>query len=551
MLAFLNEVAGGRKLLEALRERVDAGADAVAVAAPQNQPIVGQIVDRDEVRDAAQSRVEVTQSVLAEFGIEASGAVMDPESWLALDDAVRAFAPGEVLISCLYESRFGIMRRDLVEWAKQRFEVPVTHIPVRVDDDAIRWDVTHTLVVGTQTIASPDLVARLKGRAAETPHRYTIICPRSGDLSREEVCDAAREHARRALSLGHRRHRPADEPGAVRRDRERDRALPDRRDPRLDPRRPAVEVARGGADRAGRGDHRQAGRARRGWRGRRAAGAERRAGGGAGLMESASVAVGQPEPHEHHGPPEAHQSSRIDRQTLGILIFIVSEIMLFGAFFASYFFLRVVANDGPWPPEGFELPVAIAGVNTAILVSSSLTMHWGLEGARKGNRLGMRMGLMTTWLLGATFLFIQINEYIHIGFSARDGAFGSIFYGLTGLHGAHVFVGLLPAHLRQRPRLARPLRPRGQGPPRGRDTGDLLALRRRDVDHRLHDRLHPLETAYPSGAQSRCASGAPVGAPVSTPPAPRAASSARLFSAVRWASSSPAASASEPGIRCP
>ena len=71
-------------------------------------------------------------------------------------------------------------------------------------------------------------------------------------------------------------------------------------------------------------------------------------------MESASIAVGgaHAAEHEHHGPPEAHQSSRIDRQTLGILIFIVSEIMLFGAFFASYFFLRVVANDGPWPPEG-------------------------------------------------------------------------------------------------------------------------------------------------------------------------------------------------------
>ena len=46
-------------------------------------------------------------------------------------------------------------------------------------------------------------------------------------------------------------------------------------------------------------------------------------------------------------------------------------------------------------------------------------------------------------MLGATFLFIQINEYVHLGFSARDLAFGSIFYGLTGLHGAHVFVGLM------------------------------------------------------------------------------------------------------------
>jgi cytochrome c oxidase subunit III len=155
-------------------------------------------------------------------------------------------------------------------------------------------------------------------------------------------------------------------------------------------------------------------------------------------VESASVAV------EHdHGPPEAHQSSRIDRQTLGILLFIVSEVMLFGAFFASYFFLRVVANDGPWPPDGFELPVAVAGVNTAILVSSSLTVHWALESVRRDQRRGLILGLAATWLLGFTFLFIQLNEYVHIGFSARDSSFGTIFYGLTGLHGAHVFVGLL------------------------------------------------------------------------------------------------------------
>jgi cytochrome c oxidase subunit 3 len=156
-------------------------------------------------------------------------------------------------------------------------------------------------------------------------------------------------------------------------------------------------------------------------------------------MESASVAVD----HHHHGPPDAHQSSRIDRQTLGILLFIVSEVMLFGAFFTAYFFLRVVANEGPWPPDGFHLPLAVAGVNTAILVSSSVTVHWALESVRRGERRGLIIGLATTWLLGFTFLFIQINEYIHIGFSARDGAFGSIFYGLTGLHGAHVFVGLL------------------------------------------------------------------------------------------------------------
>jgi hypothetical protein len=187
LLVFLNEVAGGRKLLEAIRGRADR-VSYIAVVAPQNAPSRGQIVDRDELQDAARSRVEVTLAVLDEFGIEAVGEVMDPDSALALDDAVRAHEPGEVLVSCLYETRFGLTRKNLVEWAKSRFECPVTHIPVRIEDDSVRWDVTHTLVVGTQTVSSPDLVGRLKERNRERPHRYTFISPRSGDLSRAEVC---------------------------------------------------------------------------------------------------------------------------------------------------------------------------------------------------------------------------------------------------------------------------------------------------------------------------------------------------------------------------
>jgi hypothetical protein len=188
VLVFLNEVAGGRKLLEAVRERVASGVAEVAVVAPQNQPIAGQIVNRDEVREAAQSRVEVTQAVFREFGIESVGAVMDPDPALALDDAIRAFTPREVLLSCLYDTRFGFTRKDLVEWAKQRFDVPITHIAVRIEDDAVRWDVKHTLVVATRTVASRDLLARLKSRAEEHPQRYTIVSPPSGDMSREEVC---------------------------------------------------------------------------------------------------------------------------------------------------------------------------------------------------------------------------------------------------------------------------------------------------------------------------------------------------------------------------
>ncbi|MDQ3758482.1 MAG: hypothetical protein M3331_00850 [Actinomycetota bacterium] len=190
ILVFLNEVAGGRKLLSQVRERIEAGAARVAIVAPQNQPVAGQIVDRDELSDAARSRVEVTQSVFAEFGIDTEGAVMDPDSLMALDDAIRAWEPAEVLLSCLTESRYGLMRRDLVEWAVGRFEeTPITHVPVRIDDDAVRWDVTHTLVVATQTVASADLLGRLKSRAEGSPHRYTFICPRSGQLAREEVCE--------------------------------------------------------------------------------------------------------------------------------------------------------------------------------------------------------------------------------------------------------------------------------------------------------------------------------------------------------------------------
>jgi hypothetical protein len=189
VLAFLVEVAGGRRLLEALRERTANRETSVAIAAPQNQPAAGQIVDQDEIREAAQSRVEVTQAVLAEFGIDAVGVVMDPDPPLALDDAVRAFSPSEILISCLAGTRFGLLRRDLVESARRRYEAPVIHVPVRIEDDAVRWDVTHTLVVATQTVDSPDLLERLMARAAERPHRYTIISPRSGQISRAEVCE--------------------------------------------------------------------------------------------------------------------------------------------------------------------------------------------------------------------------------------------------------------------------------------------------------------------------------------------------------------------------
>ena len=156
-------------------------------------------------------------------------------------------------------------------------------------------------------------------------------------------------------------------------------------------------------------------------------------------MEAAAHAAA----HEHvEHPPEANVSSRVEAQFLGMLLFIISEIMLFGAFFTAYFFIRVV-NGAEWPAEGTELPVAIAGVNTAILLSSSFTMHWTLEGIRNENHWALRAGILTTFLLGLTFLTIQVNEYVHLGFAPSDNAQATVFYCLTGLHGSHVFVGLV------------------------------------------------------------------------------------------------------------
>ena len=153
-------------------------------------------------------------------------------------------------------------------------------------------------------------------------------------------------------------------------------------------------------------------------------------------MEAAAVT------HEHHGPPAAHQSSRVDSRTLGMLLFIASEVMLFGSFFTAYFFVRVV-NGYAWPPQGFELPRFVAGVNTVILVTSSFTVHWALQSIRRGNRAGLQAGLVLTFLMGLTFLLTQMIEYARVGFAPHDNAFATIFFSLTGLHGMHVFVGLM------------------------------------------------------------------------------------------------------------
>jgi cytochrome c oxidase subunit 3 len=148
----------------------------------------------------------------------------------------------------------------------------------------------------------------------------------------------------------------------------------------------------------------------------------------------------------HGGPPAGYgHAGHLDRVMLGLIVALASEIMLFGAFFTAFFYVRY-SNYPVYPPEPFQMPVDSTGINTAILVSSSFTMHWALVSVKRGNRRGLALGLLFTLIMGLTFLALQIREYnlLHTeGFTPEHGAFASVFFALTGLHGIHVLIGAI------------------------------------------------------------------------------------------------------------
>ena len=169
-------------------------------------------------------------------------------------------------------------------------------------------------------------------------------------------------------------------------------------------------------------------------------------------------------------------SPQLDRSyRMGMLWFIVSEIMFFGAFFGTLFYARIIsvpwlagASNNlethlllwpdfaeTWPlfmtPDGTETesmgPWGLPFINTVILVTSSVTLtfaHWALK---KSKRLALTLWLLLTVALGATFLTLQIVEYEHafdeLGLSLGSGIYGSTFFMLTGFHGAHVTLGTI------------------------------------------------------------------------------------------------------------
>ena len=128
---------------------------------------------------------------------------------------------------------------------------------------------------------------------------------------------------------------------------------------------------------------------------------------------------------------------------LAVKLAILSEVMLFGALFAAYFVIR--GESAGWPPTGhLERPeLLLPGLNSILLISSSVTMQMAVRGARVGDRSRILRWLGLTLLLGGVFLLIQGYEFSSNGFGLDAGVFGSTFYILTGFHGAHVLAGLV------------------------------------------------------------------------------------------------------------
>ena len=152
--------------------------------------------------------------------------------------------------------------------------------------------------------------------------------------------------------------------------------------------------------------------------------------------------------HEVHEPdPDAGLLQRLVARPgawWGVVIFLLTEIMLFGGLFALYFTAKT--GQSVWPPASAPpLPVGATFINTLILVASGFTMHFGIMFLKRESRTGFLVMFAATLALGGTFLYNQVIEYLelmHEGFNVTSGVYGGSFYMLTGIHGAHVTAGL-------------------------------------------------------------------------------------------------------------
>jgi len=152
--------------------------------------------------------------------------------------------------------------------------------------------------------------------------------------------------------------------------------------------------------------------------------------------------------HDEEHPPPIVWSAKMPVGLMGMLFFIGSEIALFASFFMAYFFIRVVheAHYSSWAQTmGEVVPLKVATINSLILFSSSVTIHYASIALKRSARTWQAIWIFLTIVLGLTFFSLQGNESgnlvnnEHVGPSSS--AYSSVFFSITGLHGSHVLVG--------------------------------------------------------------------------------------------------------------
>ncbi len=149
-------------------------------------------------------------------------------------------------------------------------------------------------------------------------------------------------------------------------------------------------------------------------------------------------------------PSEAHEVAAQDTHTgianpkLAMWLFLSSDCLFFGAFIATFLLYKNRSTSGLKPQDVFNIP--FTSVTSFILLMSSLTMVLALAAIQRADYRRFRIWLLATALFGATFIGGQIFEFTEFtrkGLNLDSNLFGSSFYVLTGLHGAHVTAGII------------------------------------------------------------------------------------------------------------
>ncbi len=148
-----------------------------------------------------------------------------------------------------------------------------------------------------------------------------------------------------------------------------------------------------------------------------------------------------------HSTPGHDTNTGVSNPKLAIWLFLSSEALFFGAFIATYFLYRgrdASYLKGPTPEKLFNIP--FTSVTSFILLMSSLTMVLALAAIQRGDHRRLRIWLLATALFGATFIAGQVFEFTEFyreGLHLSTNMFGTTFFVLTGLHGAHVTMGIV------------------------------------------------------------------------------------------------------------